>query len=137
MRRHLPDKDVLVGVRILMTEQMNVFVNVDGWTVDWKVSRRKTPSVRFYSPPSPSLLPIGKTHLMRRRESRRGEVVWKFVEKEARTAIRTGQQRLPLPPPPQPSSALVVAPAARFASAQFLFPGLEGVEKLPRHIGWA
>lgn len=74
---------------------------------------------------------------MRRKDCKTGAVVWKFIEKEARTAIRTGQKKLSLPPPPKQSMAIVVAPAARFASLQFLFPGLAGVDKMARHIVWA
>ena len=136
MRRR-GESDTLVGVRFLSTDGKNVLISVEGWKVDWIVSRRKTPSTRFYSPPSPSRLPAHKTHLMRRKDCKTGAVVWKFIEKEARTAIRTGQKKLSLPPPPKQSMAIVVAPAARFASLQFLFPGLAGVDKMARHIVWA
>lgn len=135
MRRR-GEPDVLVGVRMLVAHGVNLLVSVEGWRVDWRVSRRKTPSVRFYSPPSPSRLPPNKTHLMRKKDGKTGAVRWKFIEKEARTAIRIGQQKLSLPPPPQPSRAIIVAPAARFASLQCLFPGLEGVEQMARHIVW-
>lgn len=133
--RNRANPDCLVGVRVVTSGKLNVLVGVDGWRVDWRVSRRKTTSLRYYLPPSPSRLPPEKTHLMRRREQTTGAVKWSFTVKEARTAVRTGQAKRLLPPPPQPSRALVVAPAARFASLQCLFPGLKGVERMPRHIG--
>lgn len=140
MRHRKPEREVLAGARIVVSEDAGMAVmSVEGWRVDWTVSRKKTPSTRFYAPPpSARKLADGKTHLMRRRDAKRGTVLWRLVEKEPRTAVRSGQKKRPLPPPPQPSCAIIVAPvgAGRFAPVQKLFPGCEEVRAWPRHIGW-
>lgn len=136
--RRRADPPVLIGSRVVwLKDAVAVVVNVGGWKVDWTVSKRKVPSLRYYAPPLLRQLPKGKTHIVRQKDPRRGTVAWSFVEKQARTANRVGQPKLPLPMPPQPSSScLVEAPAARIASVQFLFPGTRSVQTLPRHVAW-